>query len=97
LYKDGQQCQKQHSYEQKEAQMVFDPHAIIDPGAVMIESLNAITTDFAMTTSISPYDLAVRTKHVAVNSCEKGYKISSLWPDATGLQTRTQYKENQRR
>ena len=34
--------------------MVIDSYTIIDPRAVMIKSLNTITTDRAMTASTSP-------------------------------------------
>jgi len=42
--------------------MVFDAHAVINPRAVMVESLDTITTYCAMTASTSPYHLAFRTK-----------------------------------
>jgi len=42
--------------------MVFYAHTVVNPRAVMVESLNTIITYRAMTASTSPYNLAFRTQ-----------------------------------
>ena len=41
--------------------MIADPDTVVDPGTVVVESLDAVTADAAMSTAARSNRLAVRT------------------------------------
>lgn len=55
--------------------VIFYSYAVVCPWAVMVESLNAVVADRAVTTSAGSDDLAVRTQLGAVNYFEKVLEI----------------------
>lgn len=55
--------------------VIFHSNAVVQPWAVVVESLHAVIADRAVTTPAGSDDLAVRTQLGAVNDLEKVLEI----------------------
>jgi hypothetical protein len=61
------QNHQQNGNEQYEGIVVADPHAIVNPGTVVVEALHTYVADGAVLATRRSYHLAVRTHFARVN------------------------------
>lgn len=70
---------------QQEVVVVADTDAVVDPGAVVVETLNAVVADLAVSASACADCFAVRAQLCAVNCFQKVLKVNPVVSKVAGL------------
>jgi hypothetical protein len=55
--------------------VIFDAYAVVDPGAMVVEALNAAVADGTMPRPGRPDDFALRTQVCRVDLSQQGYEV----------------------